>query len=295
MFEEDLSWLPSLKLCGIMAGWAHVILVGASIVTNAFKDGLIELSTPRLEEELSRDDALRERLERILLEYVEHDCRRASAELNTCIDLIMEGHVGGRQQWCYLLSSDTNIGRLCNNVLAAYLRELSRERLDGRLAVLDPVIIQFLGDPERFNDGLANLFEKIVEIISYHRKQGDSVFVHATGGFKPETAIAVLAANMPTTGAPIFYIHEHFNRLIRIPAMPITFRKWKRFPELLDHLMEVGRMSKEACIQTYGSRIVDEGMRLGWIEEEDGFLRLTAFGELLWRKMMSRGGLLDSP
>jgi len=74
MFEEDLSWLPSLKLCGIMAGWAHVILVGASIVTNAFKDGLIELSAPRLEEELSRDDALRGRLERILLEYVEHDC-----------------------------------------------------------------------------------------------------------------------------------------------------------------------------------------------------------------------------
>jgi len=278
-----------------MAGWAHVILVGASIVANALRDGLIELSLPRLEEELSKNDVLRAEFSRILLEYVERDCRRASAELNTCIDLIMRGHAGGRQQWCYLLSSDTNIGRLCNDVLAAYLRRLSSERLDGRLAVLDPIIIPSLGDPNRFNDGLANLFERIVEIISYHKGQGDSVFVHATGGFKPEAAIAVLAANMPATGAPVFYMHEHFNQLIRIPAMPITFRRWRMFPELLDHLMEVERMSREACIKTYGRRIVNEGIRLGWIEEEDGFLKLTAFGKLLWRRMMSRAGPKDNP
>jgi len=158
-----------------------------------------------------------------------------------------------------------------------------------------PIIIPSLGDPNRFNDGLANLFERIVEIISYHKGQGDSVFVHATGGFKPEAAIAVLAANMPATGAPVFYMHEHFNQLIRIPAMSITFRRWRMFPELLDHLMEVERMSREACIKTYGRRIVNEGIRLGWIEEEDGFLKLTAFGKLLWRRMMSRAGPKDNP
>jgi len=269
--------------------WAHIILVGASMITNAYKEGILQSSIPELEEELGKNDVLRENLSKVLLNYIDRDCKRASAELNTCIDLLMNGYLNGKQQLCYLLSSDTNVGKLCNDVLATYLRKLASEKLDGRLAVLNPMIIPFLGDSKKFNDGLANLFEKIVEIISYHKRQGDAVFVHATGGFKPETAIAILAANMPMTGAPTFYVHEHFNQLIRIPAMPITFRKWKKFSEMINHLLKVGRLGKEACIRTYGKRTVSEGIRLGWVEEEYGFLRLTTFGRLLWRRMSKNG------
>lgn len=269
----------------VMAGWAHLVLVGASIAANAFRDGLVSYDVHGLEKYLHRGEDLRKDLVDILLGYVENDCRRASAELNTCIDLIIEGYRSGRQQWCYLFSSDTEVGRLCSEVLAGFLKKFSSEKLDGRLAVLNPIIISLLGDPRKFNDGLANLFQKIVETISYHKKLGDSVFVHATGGFKPETAIAILAANMPMSGAPTFYVHEHFNQLVRIPAMPITFRMWRKFSDIMNYLLKFEKVDKEKCFNLYGRRAVIEAVKLGWVEEEDGFLKLTSFGRLLWAKM----------
>ncbi len=50
------------------------------------------------------------------------------------------------------------------------------------------------------------------------------MFVHATGG-RPETAIAILAANSPGMGAPVFYVHERFRKVIRIPAVTVRFRR----------------------------------------------------------------------
>lgn len=260
------------------------MLVGASVVANAQRSGLIGRTLPDLEKLLRQEEGLSEEVSDILLKFLKQDFRRASAELNTCIDLIIKGHEAGKQQWCYLLSSDTEIGRLCSGVLARFLREFSSDRLDGRLAVLDPIPIQFLGVPEKFNDGLANLFEKIVEIISYHKKRGDMAFVHATGGFKPETAVAILAANMPFSGAPTFYVHEHFNQIVRIPAMPVAFRRWKRFSDIINYLLRLEKVGREGLEKTFGKRVVEEAIRLGWIEEEDGYLRLTAFGRFLWDK-----------
>jgi putative CRISPR-associated protein (TIGR02619 family) len=268
-----------------MSGWAHIVLVGASIISNAFRDGVISDSIPHLEEKLKNNSELwRDMLER-LLSFLERDCKKASAELNTCIDLIIEGYNNGKQQWCHLLSSETNVGRLCSEVLARYLRDISRRRLDGRLAVVEPITIPCLGNPERFNDGLANLFEKVIEIISYHKNKGDMVFVHATGGYKPETAIAILAANSPGAGAPTFYIHEHFNQLIRIPALPITFRRWKKLSNIIDSLIDVDKVNREQYVKIFSRRAVREAVRLGWIIEEDNLLKLTPFGRLLWRKM----------
>lgn len=268
-----------------MGGWAHILLVGASIVTNAIREEIITANLRDLEEELGKDPILLDNLVEKLSIFVEQDCKKASAELNTCIDLLIEGYRNDKQQWCYLLSSETNIGRLCSEVLSRYLRKFSSSRLDGRLAVLDPIFVPHLGKPERFNDGLANLFEKIVEIISYHKRVGDVAFVHATGGYKPETAIAILAANSPGAGAPTFYIHEHLNQLIRIPALPIAFRRWKKFSDMMSTLLKVEKTSKEKYTRMYGRRVVEEAVRLGWIVEEDGFIRLTSFGKLLWGKM----------
>lgn len=267
-----------------MIGWVHIVLIGASVIANAQRSGLIGYSIPELEVGLKRDASLRAELSGILLEFVKRNPRAASAELNTCIELIVKGYEAGRQQWCYLFSSDTEIGKLCGYVLASYLKEFSREKLDSKLSVKEPVSVQFLGTPDRFNDGLANLFEMIVRTILYHKKLGDRVFVHATGGFKPETAIAILAANMPTSGAPTFYVHEYFNQIVRIPAMPIAFRRWKRFSEVMNHLTRFEMVSREGLERTYGRRAVEEAIKLGWIEEESKHLRLSAFGRLLWDK-----------
>ena len=220
-----------------------------------------------------------------ILRFVSSDPRGASAELNTCMDLMVDGYRRGLQQWAYLLHSDSRVGELCAEVLKEFLENFSRERLDGRLSILKPRKIAYLGGPDRFGDGLAGLFEAITSIISYHKAQGDRAFVHATGGYKPEAAIAVLAANSPMCGAPVFYIHEHFNKVVRIPAMPLSFKPWRRFSDMMDYLLDLGEVNRRGLEERFGKEAVEEAIRLGWIQGVDGYVILSEMGRLLWRRL----------
>ncbi len=268
-----------------MTGWTHIILVGASIVQNAQRRGIICLTIPELEEALKNNLEDRDHLINKLRRFVSSDPRGMSAEINTCLQLLLDGYERRKQQWVYLLSSDTEVGRLCAEVLKGYLTSLSREQLEGRMGVYDPIEIEGLGDPEGFSDGLANLYAAIINHIRYHKRLGNIVFIHATGGFKPETAIALPAANSPRGGAPVFYIHEHFQKVIRIPAIPVRFRGWKKFEGLMSALASIGETRKQPLIESFGEETVEEAIRLGWVDEEGGHLRLTEMGKLLWRKL----------
>lgn len=268
-----------------MTGWAHIILVGASIVQNAYRNGIIERGIPGLEEILKEGLKEKERLLNKLISFVSRDPKGASAEINTCLDLLLDGYERRKQQWVYLLSSDTEVGRLCARVLREYFTSLSRERLNGQMAVYDPIEVDGLGDPERFGDGLANLYSIIINHIKYHKRLGNIVFIHATGGFKPETAIALLAANSPRGGAPVFYIHEHFQRVIRIPAIPVKFRGRKGFEGLMSALVSMGKTRKQPLKESFGEDTVEEAIRLGWIDEEREYLRPTKMGKLLWKRV----------
>ncbi len=267
----------------MVKGSAHVVLVGASIVTNAQRAGLLRESLTELEENLLCGGADLEELAGVLLDFVAGNPKDASAELNTFLDLLSEEYGKGRQQWVYLLFSDTKIGELCSTVLKGYLVRLSAEKYGGRISV-EALKVNGLGHPEGFTNGLATLFKTITSIIRQHKREGDSVFVHATGGFKPETAIAILAANSPGTGAPVFYVHEHFRRVIRIPAMPIRFRKWEQLTDLIGQLVVVGSAAREALEKKYGKKTVDHAIRLGWAEEKEGEVRPTETGKVLWKQ-----------
>ncbi len=266
-----------------MRGWVHIVLVGASTIANAIRERVLGVELRDVEEAL-RDGRLNpEETRAKLVEFISRDYRSASAELNTCMGLILEGFTRGVQQWVYLLASDTEVGRVCSASLAEFLTEFSRENLNGMLSVIDPIIVEHLGSQERFNDGLANLFSKIVEIIAGHKGKGDMVFLHATGGFKPEIAIAVLAANSPMGGVPTFYLHEHFREVIRIPALPLTFRRSAKFENLMKRIIMAESVNKRRYEQTYGKQAVRRAIELGWIREEDGMLKATEIGRLLWK------------
>ena len=266
-----------------MKGWAHIILVGASIIANAYRDKVVEWSISELEGLLAKGEVNKSQLISKLLGFVSVNPERASAELNTCMNLILQGYQRGRQQWVYLLLSDTDVGRVCAEVLRRFLERFSHRDLNGELSVEKLVEIKYLGNPERFGDGLANLYGTIIDHVRYHKQLGDVVFIHATGGFKPEAAIAILAANSPGTGAPVFYIHEHFNKTIRIPAIPIKFRPWKSFTELMNYLLIVKSSSRTVLEKKFGGDAVDHAIRLGWIDEKDGWVSPTLMGGLLWR------------
>ncbi|MEM4447733.1 MAG: putative CRISPR-associated protein [Candidatus Jordarchaeales archaeon] len=267
-----------------MAGLAHVVLVGASIVTNAQRVGVISAALPEVEKMLADGRLSKEELVDKLVDFVLKNPRDASAELNTIFDLLVEGYESKMQQWVYLLFSDTMIGEVCSEVLKLCLEKLSSEEYGGRVSVKTAKVLG-LGKPDTFNDGLANLFSMITNIIRYHKEEGDRVYVHATGGFKPEAAIAILAANSPGTGAPVFYVHEHFRKVIRIPAMPVKFRRWENLTSLIGGLVTVGSTARTALERQYGKKIVDHAIRLGWAEEKEGEVYPTEMGKVLWKSV----------
>ena len=162
---------------------------------------------------------------------------------------------------------------------------MSRRDFNGRVACQEPVEVEGLGSPEKFREGLANLLEKIASHISAYKRVGDTVFVHATGGFKPESAMALLAANLPGLGAPVFYIHEHFGEVVRIPATPISPRMLRSFEDLMDRVLHLRRVPRTQLNGVFGSAAVDEAVRLGWLREENGYVEPSAMGELVWRKL----------
>jgi coproporphyrinogen III oxidase-like Fe-S oxidoreductase len=54
---------------------------------------------------------------------------------------------------------------------------------------------------------------------------------------------------------------------------------------MMNSLASVEKVNKEQYMGIFSRRVFEEAVRLGWIIEEDGSLRLTQFGRLLWKKM----------
>lgn len=81
-------------------------------------------------------------------------------------------------------------------------------------------------DAETFNRGLSRLVRVLAETIRSARGQGE-VAIAATGGFKAEIAIANLVGAL--LGAPVYYIYEQFEQLIKLEPIPITLEPdWLR-------------------------------------------------------------------
>ena len=81
-------------------------------------------------------------------------------------------------------------------------------------------------DAETFNRGLSRLVRVLAEAIRTARTRGE-VGVAATGGFKAEIAIANLVGAL--LGAPVYYIYEQFNQLIKLEPIPIILApSWLR-------------------------------------------------------------------
>ena len=245
--------------------FVHIVTVGTSLLNNAKRT---------MGKEPSEQD---------LLSFVqkEEDPRKASAELNTLLPLLEERRED--QHWVYLLHSDTKEGRLCASVLKQFLTGLEL-RLFSKC-----VEIKCLGDPKTFKRGLANLLEEIVKLIRNHYASNDRVFVHATGGFKPETAVAFLAANLPGSGAPVFYVHESFREVIRLPALPIWPRRKEKFLRFMEHMCRTRKASLLQLERIFRREIVEEAKRLGWVEQEEDTIKLTPMGLLLWERFERLG------
>ncbi|MCX8205573.1 MAG: hypothetical protein N3H31_07985, partial [Candidatus Nezhaarchaeota archaeon] len=67
----------------------------------------------------------------------------------------------------------------------------------------------------------------------------------------------------------------------------LRLRLFKRFEALMDRLCTVGRVSRKFLEEKFGP-LVDEAIRLGWADEDDGYVHPTNIAKLLWEQRYMR-------
>jgi len=71
--------------------------------------------------------------------------------------------------------------------------------------------------------------------------------------------------------------------LVRIPAMPVKFRRWRALENLMNHVLTIKTVRRTVLEQSFKSEIIDHAIRLGWIDYKDGYIQPTPMGKILWR------------
>jgi len=240
--------------------YVHIVTVGASLASNYEKDRIGKrVLEAEIEEKLSKmRDAEKVQYSKELLRYLYEKCEEgklteASAELNAITRYLNEISLA------YLIHTDTNLGRCCATALKGYLA-------DRGVQVAEPIEIKGLHGPETFQRGLANLVREIAHILTHHK----NVRICATGGFKPEVALASVLGFIAK--APVYYIHESFGQEIHLPTLPIDWRyEVKKYGKAINALVAAGEkgIEKNQFIENFGRETCEELMNNWLIEERE--------------------------
>lgn len=161
---------------------------------------IVEIIKPDKEEELAR--YLKDTLG-------PGNLTQASAETNTLSRMPLQ-----QEDILYFFCSHTLPGKICAKSLYQYYNE------QNLYAVKKPIPIPYLVK-DTFNEGIRELTDKIVEIISYEKGQYHKIIINATGGYKPESTYATLSGILGDVETN--YIHEEFDSLVKLPPIPISF------------------------------------------------------------------------
>ncbi len=269
-------------------GSVHLVLVGTSLIRNAYRvlsgGGAGGCTTPQGCLELLRvcggDPRARDEKEccRRLSSGEARDCLAAvaclldrdpygmSAELNA-MDWVLEKGCTGVDR-VVLYASDTPEGRLAAEMLAAWLRPACRG------AEVEAKVIQGLGK-QPFWTGLVELAIALARDAREAYLGDRLVYLNATGGFKPESAAALLAAQAVAPVHP-YYKHEAMRETVVLPYIPLALDRGR---------LRALRGKLHAAAET-GEASPEESPELAWIlgfleasglatRASDGRLRLS--------------------
>ncbi len=272
-----------------MTGSVHLVLVGTSLIRNAYRvlsqggaggcaapPGCVELlrvcgGEPRArdEEECCRrlgGGEARDCLAAVAC-LLDRDPYGMSAELNA-MDWVLRGGCSGVDR-VVLYASDTPEGRLAAEMLAAWLRPACRG------AEVEARIVQGLGR-KPFWTGLVELAVTLARDAREAYLDGKLVYLNATGGFKPESAAALLAAQAVAPIHP-YYKHEAMRETVVLPYIPLALDRGR---------LRALRGKLHAAAEA-GEASPGESPELAWIlgfleasgeatRTEDGGLRLSS-------------------
>lgn len=244
--------------------WVHIVTVGASLAVNRERIQGSSLREYELEEMLkAKGEAYRNNYAKELAKFavmMERDGRihESCAELNALLRRIDEVSM------VYLIHPDTELGRCCARALKDYLQS-------KKVKVAGLREVEGLRSFETFQEGLANLVYTITELLVAHR---GSVRICATGGFKPETAIASIVGFIAK--APVYYIHEAFKEEIHLPSIPIKWSIDEKYIGAIEAILSTEEgVDREEFGKTFGYDAVRILLDNWMIEEYEGRYRAT--------------------
>lgn len=167
---------------------------------------------------------------------------RLGAEIVNARKLIDKGWLLDPPDAVHLCVSDTPEGTLAARVIE---HVLDAEGWNVSLSVVPELGLAAGVTEAAAARGLRNLASTVARAILEGGTPAN-VAVDVTGGFKGQTAIATVAAQM--LGATVLYRYEEAKHLVRIPTLPVTldlsiFDRWADDLEALDGAVVPGRCS----------------------------------------------------
>jgi len=216
-----------------------------------------------------------------MLDYVRSEPARASSELNAILRLLESVDVSREVVEVFLYNTQTCNSRLCRSLLEDYLR--------GEGVRVQSIEIRGLGSLHEFDSGLVEVLDKVVRVVVDRKRQGTRVYVNATPGFKPESTFFVIASILAGADS-IFYIHEGFRELVRLPMPPLSLRR-DEVEELVRLLGTEGGAPLYAVRQELGDEGVRRLVEMGLVEKREGMLVLRRWVRKLLEVFESGTGL----
>jgi putative CRISPR-associated protein (TIGR02619 family) len=205
---------------------------------------------------------------------------RASAEIHTWHKLGL--FTEPMRERVVIVHSQTADGAFCGARLAEYAASRGIKAESRQISELT------YADSATFNRGLGRMVRLLAEAIREGRRSGE-VAIAATGGFKAEIAIANLVGAL--LGAPVYYIYEQFEQLIKLEPLPVALEPdWLR-QGAGNSLLQT--LSKESCLprESVSSLIKADGrleLLLEAVEEEGReIVALNVLGELAAQLLQS--------
>ena len=195
------------------------------------------------------------------------DAVAASAETNTL------QAIGIHEADCVLfLHSDTPEGSFCSERLQQFYAGCCR-RVEGRtLTALGYAHASFS------QRGLKILVEEALRAVRQARKQALQPMFCATGGFKAEIAFLNLLGAL--LAVEVYYIHEQFREIVRLPRLPLKWdAQWAlQYQDFFEWIDDELRLSTEV-----ESRLkADPELRPLIEDDAEGYSYLNAAGDLLF-------------
>lgn len=212
----------------------HIVNVGVSLLTNFIKEGKVENRV------VSDNEFWRQKLDdrkflQELYEFLKANPRKNSAELNSLLRIVDKEK--NSENGVYLVGTKTPINEICVRTLERFLKEI-------QFTIYSPKEISaYFWEAEKFSEeyakeeflkDISSLIDRLIYVASKKKKDGYNVVFNPTGGLKAHVIACAIAGFL--TNCPVYYIHEEFNDVVKLPPS-FYLPKGKEF-ELLELLKD---------------------------------------------------------